>query len=167
MELFKRIIVLIIVVGIIIIFPTLYSYLMVGEEAHVMNEIESKTENIDVFFNVNYITTSEGKISFNIKTNLPNGMQLILTLRNNSDYTAQAKVIVQNGEIVSPEFTNHGGSLEAGNYDLKISSSAVSFYSEDIKKWIGNSGELMIGKYIKYDSLFECNLIEAIFEVVI
>ena len=163
----KKIIIPIILLIIIIVFPTLYSYLIFEEESYIVNEVESKPENIEVFFYINHINTSDGKIKFNIETNLPNGMQLILTLRNNRDYTAQAKVTVQNGEIISPEFTNHGGSLERGNYDLKISSSAASLYSEDIKKWIGTSGEFMIGKYIKYDSLFECNLIEAIFEVVI
>ena len=158
---------IIIVLAIIIIFQTLYSHLMPKEEQYIMNEVESKLENIEVYFNVEPQNTPDGKIKFNIETNLPNGMQLVLTLCNKSGYTAQSKVIIQNGEIISSEFSEHGSKLASGTHELKISSSAVKFYSDDVKKIIGSSGEFMTGRYIKYDSLFECNLIEAVFEVIV
>lgn len=126
-----------------------------------------KKNEIEVFFNTNYTYTNNGKVKFTIDTNLPDGMAVILTLKNANGFNAQDKVTILNGKIISDEFSKKGNAIDDGSYQLCISSSAVQFYSDAIKKQIGENGELLKGKYVKYTSLFDCYLIDAVIDITI
>lgn len=93
---------------------------------------------------------SDGKVSFEIKSNLPDDMELMLTLSGGGDFNAQAKIKFSNGIATSDTFSNQGDPLE-GNFTLRISSAYASLSPDNVKAIIGINGEAMIGQNVKID----------------
>ena len=96
-----------------------------------------------------FADTSNSKPQFEIQTNLPDGMELMLTLtRPESRYVGQCSVVVKNKKAISETFSFKGRSLNPGTYELGITSSLAELQPPEIWPIIGRRGERMRGKNI-------------------
>jgi hypothetical protein len=84
------------------------------------------------------------------KTNLPDGMELMITIhRKGSSYMAQDKVKVLGGEFKSTTFSQGDAPLNPGTYKLEISSSLAGFQSPSVQTAIGKDGNILKGPLSK------------------
>lgn len=114
---------------------------------------------IDVVFDIAH-REENGKIFFDVSTNLPDNMVLMLSVTND-DYYAQDKVKVNGGVFTSSGFSDKGNKL-AGHYKLEISSIFPNLQDSDVVTKIGAKGELLTGNYVnEKDGM---NMISATFE---
>lgn len=89
---------------------------------------------------------SRGRVQVVGQTSLPDGMQLMLGLRNRSiDYSAQNKVAVSKGEFRSDPFSNRGAALPAGTYRVSVSSPLPQLQPVPVRTTIGENGEALSG----------------------
>jgi len=122
------------------------------------NNVESNGI-IDVAFDISH-REENGKIIFDVNTNLPDKMILMLSLTNDN-YYAQNKVKVNGGAFTSSGFSDKGNKL-VGHYKLEISSIFPNMQDSDVVTKIGAQGEFLTGKYV--DEEDGMNMISAIFE---
>lgn len=141
-------------------------------ETHTSTSITEPTEetsaeievSIDVVGNWN-----NEKAAFDINTNLPNETKLILSLRSGDynteeNFTAQTDVIVENGKAHTDGFSKKGVKL-TGDYDLSVSMSSPKLQSDNVRKYIGQNGEFMKGKYVEKSDITGDNVVSALFAV--
>ncbi len=108
------------------------------------------TKSKDVSVEVSFVKTSDGKVKVSGKTNLPDEMELMISLRNKtSGFFAEDKVSVLNGKFESAGFSNRGISLPAGNYEVSISSPLPDLEPASVTSVIGKNGENLTGEFIK------------------
>lgn len=100
------------------------------------------------------IENENGKIRFNIKTNLPNTTELMIGISeiNNGDYRGQTTAIVTDGEVQTEWFSNKGEALRNGDYELSISMSIPMTQSEEVQKVVGKNGEYLEGDLVVKDN---------------
>lgn len=110
------------------------------------DEVESE-ESADIYIDVE-IDKNEGKPSFRFKTNLPDETDLMLSVKNENNYFAQAKVSINNGRAESDNFTNLGEPL-IGNYTLEICTPFAIVMSESVREIIGENGENLTGDLVE------------------
>lgn len=106
----------------------------------------------------------ENRLKFTATTNLPNEMELVLSVTGGDEYTAQANVQVNNGMIESEWISNNGEGLVPGMYSLRITSQAAMMQPDSVQNVIGKNGknlegefvlsEVTLGKMIGYTYLF-------------
>lgn len=95
------------------------------------------------------IDYSNGKVRIVGRTNIPDNMELILTLNGNRlAYSAQDKVVVTNGEFQSGWFSNNGHGLDADDYNLMITSRPASVQPGQVQEKIGLLGENLSGDLV-------------------
>jgi hypothetical protein len=89
---------------------------------------------------------TDGRVRILGRTNLPNGMALMLDLRNaESKYFAQDQIKIVDGGLVSSWFSNQGRPLRSGAYDIEVSSPLPQFQSQIVRNIIGENGENLSG----------------------
>ena len=87
-----------------------------------------------------------GKVWIVGKTNLPDGMQMLLELRNPSiDYRAQDKVSVAAGAFRSAAFSDRGAALSPGTYEVLVSSPLPRLQPASVRSALGQNGERLSG----------------------
>lgn len=124
-----------------------------------IGDASSKTnEKLEVFIDIKPIV-HDGKVIFDIGTNLPNGTQLMVDLSGN-DYYGQTKVIVENGTITTEAFSNKGQALLSGNYKVEVSMPLPAIQSNSVRNVIGNTGENMIGELVEKSSIGDSYVVE-------
>ena len=117
-----------------------------GSKIEVDFSIESKIDN--------------GKIQFIGKTNLPNGMELMVSLGNpTTRFFAQDKVKINNGTFTTAPFSNKGAALPSGTYNLSIQAPLAAVQSQNIREIIGQHGEKLAGPFVKYDEKYNDNTV--------
>lgn len=101
------------------------------------------------------VEEKNGKVKVSIKTNLPNGTYLMVSLgsKNNEKeknyYMYQSvKVNVQGGKAETSWLDNSGQRLKEGQYDLSISTPLAEIQPENVQKRIGNKGQLLKGVHV-------------------
>lgn len=92
---------------------------------------------------------SNGKVRIVGRTNIPDNMELILSLDGNKlAYSAQDKVVVTHGEFQSGWFTNNGHGLDPDDYNLMITSRPASVQPGQVQEKIGLLGENLSGDLV-------------------
>lgn len=104
-----------------------------------------------------------GKPEFTINTNLPDETELMLTLSDGADFTAQTKVTIENGAATSEAFSQKGEAL-SGVYSLCVSMSLPRFQSDAVRSVIGEAGENITGPYVETSDISGDNVVSADFE---
>jgi hypothetical protein len=80
------------------------------------------------------------------RTNLPAGMELMVSLRRNeSAYFAQAKAAVSTGQFQAGPFSQKGGPLNPGRYLIEVSSPLATLQPASVRNFIGQKGENLRG----------------------
>lgn len=105
----------------------------------------------DVTFEVE-AESKQGKPFFTIHTNLPDGAQLLLTLKGADNSIAQDKVTVIEGVAVSTDFSDKGSPL-IGDYTLTVSMGLPRLQSDEVQAVIGTHGEYMAGEFTYQDEI--------------
>lgn len=117
-------------------------------EAHPIrgNEIEVKLKVNGYFTN--------GTLVFNIETNLPDNMKLMISLRDkNSNYFAQDSQDNKSGTVISKGFTDKGLKLHDGLYICSITSPIYSVQPTKVKEVLGENNRNITGRYVKYSPI--------------
>jgi hypothetical protein len=145
---------------IIIISLFLFTWTLVGcsqsEKLDIQKNYE-ETETIESHSKIDVsldlqIIEEKGNVEFVGKTNLPDGMELMINISNKSGYSAQSKQTVQEGSFKSGQFTNKGYPLKSGKYSIEIITPTASVQSENVKRIIGDNGINLVGDLIKHDN---------------
>ncbi len=90
-----------------------------------------------------------GKVRVAGRTNLPDGMRLMIGLRNTAiAYFAQDKVSVISGAFKSSWFSNRGRALPPGTYGVEVSSPIADLQPDSVKRIIGKNGQNLSGNMI-------------------
>lgn len=119
-------------------------------------DIQESDDNpeITVFLELE-VNENQGEITINGETNLPDGMEAMITLSSlGGSYKAQDKVYVQDGTFESNTFTDKGSSLKEGKYIVRVTTPTASVQPEDVRVIIGDNGVNLVGKLIQKDSAF-------------
>lgn len=112
----------------------------------------SGNQNIDVTIDAIGFVDAYGKVRFEITTNLPTDMELMLTL-SGYNYMGQSNVHVYNAIASSPFFSKDDFSLPAGEYNLEVYTGWASVQSDEVRLIIGNQGENLTGDLVLIDPL--------------
>jgi hypothetical protein len=108
------------------------------------------TKSIHVSIEISFVKTPDGKVKISGKANLPDKMELMVSLRNGtSGYFAQDKVSVLNGMFESAGFSNLGVSLPVGLYEVNISSPLPDLEPSSVTSVIGKNGENLTGEFVE------------------
>ena len=121
-----------------------------SEQAPVTECVQPQAEQnkeINVVMSVLSVEAIEGnKVKITITTNLPDGMKLMVDLKDLGNYWAQDDPTVSSGKLVTTF-----GNIMVGNYRLTITSPTVSIQSENVKAILGENGKNMVGDLVTFD----------------
>ncbi len=88
----------------------------------------------------------DGRVRIVGSTNLPDGMSLMIRIRNvDARYGAQDSIKLMNGKFVTTWFSDHGKPPPNGTYEINISSPLPSVQSAPVRAVIGEQGENLLG----------------------
>lgn len=116
--------------------------------------------------------TNNGKPIINGETNLPDGSELMISIRTiatkeelaelgfsedemeETRYTThgQDKAIVKDGKFTSSTFSKQGEKYDPNEYMVSVSMSLARLQDESVQKIIGSDGENMTGENVVEDS---------------
>ena len=100
----------------------------------------------EIALDVKLVRTSGGKIQVVGETNLPDGMKLMIGLRNPSaNYFAQDRVAITDGKFRSAAFSNRDTALPKGSYEVSVSSPLPSLQPVSVRAETGDNGERLKG----------------------
>ncbi|WP_157793898.1 hypothetical protein [Paenibacillus donghaensis] len=115
----------------------------------------SKNSSIDVELSISEDVGADNTVTFNGATNLPDGMELMLSLKSDSSfYSAQDNVSVKDGSFISGSFSNNGNGLESGEYTLEATSPTANVQPPNVKELIGDNGSNLKGATVKSDAVW-------------
>jgi hypothetical protein len=107
---------------------------------------EPSTTELVFDFNTRF---EDGKIYFDIETNLPDGMDIMFTVVSGEDIWGQSKVQVSSGSVTAGPFSRQGEPYPPGEYELSISSPLLRLQPSEVQQILGENGENFYGDYIK------------------
>jgi hypothetical protein len=114
----------------------------VGTEAK--RHVEQSASSLDVVITISI--QGGNKPAIIGRTNLPAGMELMVSLRRNeSAYFAQAKAAVANGQFQAGPFSQKGVPLNPGRYLIEVSSPLATLQPVSVRTIIGQKGENLRG----------------------
>lgn len=120
-----------------------------SDQCKFTGSLEANGADGGVALDVTLERVARGKVQLVGQTNLPDGMRLMLGLRNRSiDYSAQNKVTVSNGQFRSDPFSNRGAALPAGTYQVSVSSPLPRLQPASVRTVTGENGEALRGPAI-------------------
>lgn len=123
------------------------------EPMETANAVEKSTEPIDVILDIEPIV-KDNKISFIVKTNLPDDAVFMANLRGlDNDYNAgMSNLQSQNGKILSDgAFSNSGDGLASGAYELSVNLVGYQLQSQSVLNLTGSEYENLIGDCVSND----------------
>lgn len=122
------------------------------EEEVVEEVINEKPTNINVEINET-MEQVDGKVRFNIKTNLPDTAELMVGISKvDGSYRGQTHATVTNGVAQTEWFSDKGSALKGGDYELSISMSMPATQSEKVQSMVGKNGEYLEGSLVVRDN---------------
>lgn len=74
-------------------------------------------------------------------------------LTSDTGYHGQAHALVHGGQAIFGPFRDNGAGLLSGDYELSISLSVARLQSAAVRKYLGETGELMSGPLIVHDAI--------------
>jgi hypothetical protein len=112
-------------------------------------EPKDRTRTLQVKVAVSFARSADGTAKVKGRTNLPDGMILMITVRNRTQgYTAQDKVSVLLGSFETTGLTDHGNRLPAGRYAVEVDSVYAGPQPKNVRDVIGGKGENLSGDIV-------------------
>jgi len=96
---------------------------------------------------------ANGQVTVTAVSNLPDGAELMTSLRSDAGYQGQTKAFLDNGQATFGPYSDDGAGLLPGNYALSISMSKASLQSTSVRKHIGEDGEFMTGSLVQTSTI--------------
>ncbi|HIX67044.1 MAG TPA: hypothetical protein H9735_02815 [Candidatus Anaerostipes excrementavium] len=90
---------------------------------------------------MNFRGENDGKIRFQVSSNIPEGTPLMFTLRGKK-YTVQCKSVAGNGISTSEWFSDKGNPIKNGFYTIGVSCSIYNVLPEKKRKYLVNEIEI-------------------------
>lgn len=90
-----------------------------------------------------------GKLYIEGVTNLPDQMDLLVSVSKGTNYSSDSTVKVMHGTFKSEEFSHYGEPLKNGVYDIEVSSPLARFQDISVQNIIGKHGEKLAGKLVE------------------
>lgn len=110
----------------------------------------SAGEKLYVRFDVKVDESEHSRIRLRGKTNLPDGMELMIMLSSeDTHYMGQDPVRIKDGRFKSAWFSQEGRSLDSGEYEISVSSPRADLEPKHVQRIIGEKGRNLRGKHIK------------------
>lgn len=105
---------------------------------------------IKIDISLDFERGADGRARLAGKTNLPEGMLLVMDLWQTGIRGAKwgGKLEVANGRIATPWFDDHGKRLESGTYTISMGSPMSSMQPDRVRKIIGQHGENLLGPVV-------------------
>lgn len=124
--------------------------LLNNPQASVTECIQPQTEQnkeINVVMSILSVESIGGnQVKITISTNLPDGMKLMMDLKDSGSYWAQDDPTVRSGTLVTTF-----GNVMTGTYRLTITSPSVSIQPSNVKAILGENGKNMAGDLVTFD----------------
>jgi hypothetical protein len=138
--------------------------LLNNEQAPVTECIQPQAEQgkeINVIMSLSSVESVGGnKIKITVTTNLPDGMELMMDLKDSGSYWAQDNVTVSGGNLVTTF-----GNVTIGSYRLTITSPVVEIQPENVKAVLGENGKNMVGDLVIFDQTLNSYFLEYIVNI--
>lgn len=114
-----------------------------------------KEDNLFVEFDITIQDIETGKPSVLVNSNLPEGMNLMVTLQNNElNYTGQSSgEIDDEGTVTIGPFSSRGDPLEPGVYSLRVNSALPRIQPDKVREIIGEKGEKLKGDLVEQSDI--------------
>lgn len=110
------------------------------------------------------VNADDGSVLFGVITNLPEGTELMVTVKNDDGYIAQDKtVVLATGAGYTSEFSDKGKALK-GEYTVSVSMSLPSLQKDSVRAVIGEKGEKIGGQYVENSGISDSNVVEGEFK---
>lgn len=115
---------------------------------------------INVEIDVRAIRDSLGKIYFEGKTNLPDHMELLITLHYpRRGVAGQNKVKIRDGKFSTGYFSDNGEPWPDGMFFVDITNGVAQVQTPEIRQIIGEKGEYLKGEHVEFETFFESNMV--------
>ena len=128
-------------------------------------DTEEASDVMDVTLSVEpNVNADDGTVLFGVTTNLPESTELMVTVSNDSGYTAQdTTVVLANGTGYTSEFSDNGKGLK-GKYTVTVSMSLPTLQKQSVRDVIGENGENIGGQYVEKSGIGDANIVSGDFE---
>lgn len=120
------------------------------EELEPRQPINGKELKIEV--SLNGKMNSEGKIRFQLSSNIPEETPLMFTL-NGKGYVAQCESIAGNNISISKWFSEKGNPIKDGFYTIEVTCPIYNVLPEKIKKIFGERNRNIYGQCVKFEPI--------------
>ena len=130
------------------------------KEESAESKATTESEIMDVTLEVNpNVNADDGTVLFGVATNLPEKTELMVTVSNDSGYTAQdTAVVLADGNGYTAEFSDNGAGLK-GDYNVSVTMSLPSLQPESVQEVIGKKGEKIGGQYVEKSDTGDSNVV--------
>ena len=121
-------------------------------------------QEIHVELDVVYSLHGDGRVSFDISTNLPDSTSLMLTLRGDDGSTRQTHIVIESGVATSELFGGPDNTpIAQGSYVLTVTMSLPGLQDVSVREVMGSNGEALVGDLVEESSVGG-NIVRAEFE---
>lgn len=130
-------------------------YVQMGDLLPLPEELEPKKPIVGQELKIHASLTAEssdGKIRFQVASNIPDGTPLLFSLRGKK-YSAQCHAVVERSVANSEWFSDNGNLIKKGFYTINISCPIDRILPDDIKKVFGERNRNISGRYVKFEPI--------------
>ena len=122
-------------------------------KTEVAPEVETEPQVIDLTVDV-IEQMKDGKVTFEVKTNLPDGTTGMIGLSNKAiDYNASNPIVINNGVGVTEPFSYKGEPFVSGMYEVSFSTPLAQLQPESVQKIIGKDYSNVDSEYLLTDGI--------------
>ena len=108
---------------------------------------------IEAELTMNVIVNDDGTVSVTAESNLPDGTELGGTVFEEGAFMAQDPQVLQDGRAEFGPFSDGGGPLPSGTYDVSVTMPIASNQPEEVQAIIGNTGENLTGPLVSTETI--------------
>jgi len=103
---------------------------------------------IDVDLSIDVVVNVDGSVSVFATSNLPEGTKLGSSLFAEGAFLAQDSQVLRGGKAEFGPFTDHGGPVAPGTYDVSVTMPIARLQPNEVRALIGEAGENLTGPLV-------------------
>lgn len=125
---------------------------------------QTAVDKLDVTLEVEpNVNTEDASVLFGVKTNLPEGTKINVTVSNETYSDMKSTVVLATGYGYTSEFEEDGHGLH-GTYTVKVTMALPTMQDDSVKAIIGENGENLNGQYVRQSAIEGVYTIQGSFE---
>lgn len=102
---------------------------------------------------MNVIVNDDGTVSVTAESNLPDGTKLGGSVFEEGSFMAQDPQVLQGGSAEFGPFSDDGGPLPSGTYEVSVTMPIASNQPEEVQAVIGSTGENLTGPLVSTETI--------------